>query len=599
MPAPIAAIVTVARWEIRRSLRTMSREVIPIAAVLFLLLVLVMGFTAESGIHLQDRMYVLGVDDPAIGSIFSGDERFAVYSADDAYLNSGFFDVVIADGTVYAAPTEKGEAALKAIEQDYARYTAWVYNRQEDIFAAYPLWIDLQPVKSELDFIATQSGQQVASRTRGGPQPEGPVADVTIPSPTLEFSEEELRTELEQNADLDSQLSRYTGILSPDTATGDFRTPSQLSPDLPFDAIVLVFVFIFPLYFTSQFYMMSIMNERVERRGEILLATPLHAWQIIIGKGLPYFAIMILISAGLTLLNGAPITILLPLFPVILFFLVSALIIGMLARSFKELSFLSIFFSTVATSYIFFPSIFANVHVVSLVSPVTLIVLELQGTGYSAADYLYSTSLFYLTSAVLFYVATVNFSGEQLFGQQRFLTRIREFIGSCVSLRHPFLSFGLFGALCIPFVFMAQMLLLVLVFNLPMPLSLIMILFAAAFIEESAKSVGIYTLMRSYPELFGWRTIVLTCAAIAIGFISGEKLLLFATLAQISESVFGTILFSSLQVLWLPLTLHFTGVMTSAAVLKAGGRRWYPAGVLLATIVHSLYNLYFILGWSG
>jgi ABC-type Na+ efflux pump permease subunit len=34
---------------------------------------------------------------------------------------------------------------------------------------------------------------------------------------------------------------------------GDFKTPSQLSPPLPFDSIILVFIFIFPLYFTSQF----------------------------------------------------------------------------------------------------------------------------------------------------------------------------------------------------------------------------------------------------------------------------------------------------------------------------------------------------------
>ncbi len=51
----------------------------------------------------------------------------------------------------------------------------------------------------------------------------------------------------------------------------------------------------------------------------------------------------------------------------------------MLSRSFKELSFVSIFFSTVATSYLFFPSIFANVHVISLISPLTLIVLSTAG----------------------------------------------------------------------------------------------------------------------------------------------------------------------------------------------------------------------------
>ena len=164
--------------------------------------------------------------------------------------------------------------------------------------------------------------------------------------------------------------------------------------------------------------MMSIMNERIERKGEILLSSPLHPLVIIAGKMLPYLAGMLITSAGVILAARASLLILLPLLPVILFFLASALLIGMLSRSFKELSFISIFFSTIATSYLFFPSIFANVHVVSLVSPLTLIILQLQGTGFSATDYLYSTSLFYLTSGVLLYVGAVNFNAERLFDLQ-------------------------------------------------------------------------------------------------------------------------------------------------------------------------------------
>ena len=96
---------------------------------------------------------------------------------------------------------------------------------------------------------------------------------------------------------------------------------------------------------------------------------------------------MVAICIALTLYVKAPLIILLPLIPVIIFFLANALLIGMLARSFKELSFISIFFSTVATSYLFFPSIFANVHVISLISPLTLIILSIQGTAWTVTDY--------------------------------------------------------------------------------------------------------------------------------------------------------------------------------------------------------------------
>lgn len=61
-----ADISTIARWEVKRTLTQMSRDTIPLAIVLFILLVLVTGFAARSGMHLQDGMYEVGVDDAAI-----------------------------------------------------------------------------------------------------------------------------------------------------------------------------------------------------------------------------------------------------------------------------------------------------------------------------------------------------------------------------------------------------------------------------------------------------------------------------------------------------------------------------------------------------
>jgi ABC-type Na+ efflux pump permease subunit len=380
---------------------------------------------------------------------------------------------------------------------------------------------------------------------------------------------------------------------------GSFRTPAQLSPPLPFDSIILIFVFIFPLYFTSQFFMMSIMNERIERKGEILLSAPLRTTSIILGKMLPYFIGMVAICAGITVWIGASLLIMLPLIPVIVFFLANALIIGMVSRSFKELSFISIFFSTVATSYLFFPSIFANVHVISLVSPLTLIVLTLQGTAWTFTDYLYSTSLFWLTGAVLFYIAAKNFREERLFSEKNLIARMREFLSEVISEKRPFLSLFLITGFSIPFIFMIQLMCLVLFFNLPMPYSLILLLMFAALIEEIAKGIGIYTLYVREPAFFSTRNLVLACGATALGFLVSEKLLLFVTLAQITESVFGSILFLSIGALWLPLLLHFVCVLIVGACLKYGGRGWFVPGLAIAMVVHCLYNLYFILGWLG
>ena len=596
----LADITTIARWEVKKSFSMMSRDVLPLAVILFVLLVAVTGFTAQSGLHLQDGMYRIGVDDPRMAQMLAGDARFTVYQLEepDLIAQREAFDVIIINGYAYTGESSRAVAARKTLERDYTKYVNSVYNREEDLFAAYPLWIDTQSVKSELSFLSTQSGQYVSvAPNRAAPVPEGKVEKIATPSPTLSVTKDELRGQLVKSNAQNTQISRYTETLSSSSPMGTFKTPSQLSPPLPFDSIILVFVFIFPLYFTSQFFMMSIMNERIERKGEILLSTPVKTSSIILGKMLPYFIGMLLICTVLTFWIRASPLILLPLVPVILFFLANALIIGMLSRSFKELSFVSIFFSTVATSYLFFPSIFANVHVISLISPLTLIVLTLQGTAWTATDYLYSTSLFWLTSAVLFYIAAKNFKEERLFSEKSLVTRIREFLSEVLSRKHPFLSLFLLSGFSIPFVFMVQMMCLVLFFNLPMPFSLVCLLLFAALIEEIAKGVGIYTVYVRDPSFLTWKNLVLACAATAIGFLVGEKLLLFVTLAQITDSVFGSILFLSAGSLMLPLLLHFAGVLIVACCIKKWGARGFAPGLALAMIVHCLYNLYFILGW--
>ncbi|WP_214040998.1 PrsW family intramembrane metalloprotease [Methanoculleus sp.] len=594
-----SSIRTVAVWEMNRSMTTMGRNVLPLAAGLLVLLVLVTAFAAQSGVHMQDGMYRIGIDDPDVARVVAPDSRFAAYldSGPALWENRFAYDIVILNGEVYAADTDKGRAALKTLERDYEGYVSHVAAGEPDLFAAYPLWIDLQYVKSEIDFLATQSGQQVGAPAdaRVPLTPAGPVEAVTLPPSAMPVSEDDLREHLAE-AGGGHPLERYTGIVSGDSAMDRFRTPSELSAPLPFDAIILVFVFIFPLYFTSQFFMMSVMNERVGRAGEALLSTPLRASAIVVGKALPYFTIMILISAAITLFAGAPMTILLPLIPVVLFFLANALIIGMAARSFKELSFVSIFFSTLATSYLFFPAVFANTHIISIISPLTLIVLETQGDGFTAMEYVYSTVLFFATSIILFYAGIVNFREERLFSEKTLTSRLADFVSGGIDRDHPHLSLFLLAAFTIPFVFMAQMLTLVLFFNIPMPLSLILLTVSAAFIEEFAKSIGLYAVARERPGFLTPKNLLLGAVVIGLGFLAGEKLLLFATLAQITESIFGSVLFLSLQVLWMPLLLHITGVLITGGFLLLWGRHAYGPGLVAASVVHSLYNLHFLMG---
>jgi ABC-type Na+ efflux pump permease subunit len=573
---------------------------LPAAVVLGLLLTGVTFLSAGSGLHLEDGIFSAGTDNPELAALLASDPRFSVSLAgrDELLVNRASFDLIITDNVVAISGSERSRAAAVALERDNEQYRNSIYSLQEDLFAAYPLWIDVQNVRSEVDFSSPGSASRVISpQPQGAPVlPRGPVESVPLPNGGIGVSPEELRREIRNTESGSRSLLRYAGYTRMDDPA-PYLTPSRFTPSLPFDSIVLVFVFIFPLYFTSQFFMMSIMNERLERRGETLLSAPVRPLVIVIGKALPYFAGMIAISSGLVLFfQGSP-KLLLPLIPVILFFIASSLIIGMVSRSYKELSFISLFFTTVTTVYLFFPSIFAEVHIISLISPLTLMVYLFQGETFTAGQYLFSTSLFLITSAVLLYAGIVNFREERLFSQEGLASKTINFISSGLSANHPFISLFSLGLLSVPFVLMLQLMLLVLVFNLPMPLSLALLLVSAAAVEETAKSLGLYTFATRNPGFLTWKNLTLGAVATALGFLVAEKLLLLVTVSQIAESVFGTVLFSSLGLLSIPLLIHLGGILVTGTALKIRGRSGYLPGLILASLLHCAANLYLLRGW--
>jgi hypothetical protein len=128
-------IATIARWEVKKSFTMMSRDVLPLAVVLFVLLVLATGFTAQTGLHLQDGMYSVGVDDPQVAQLIASDARFSVYNLDAETLNASrnAFDVIIVNGQASGRGTDKANSALKTLSRDYGKYVNSVYNAESDL----------------------------------------------------------------------------------------------------------------------------------------------------------------------------------------------------------------------------------------------------------------------------------------------------------------------------------------------------------------------------------------------------------------------------------------------------------------------------------
>jgi len=538
---------------------------------------------SQSGIHLNDNIYKVILTDPALGEVIKTDDKFQVFiaSEDDAkyQFGKGDFDLLIIRSQVYYHNSEKSISALDALDKAVKRYDESILLSYDDMNNTFPVWITVKN-------IARQQVFQPAAIQKL-PDLEKNPANPPTSSPTGPMQ----KTGQDHGGEPSiKELTQGKNILP--LKEQSLATPSHFNPPIPFRSVVMSFIFIFPIFFIAQFFSSSIMEERVKRKGELLLVSPSKPYEIVLGKLLPYLLITLVMVTFMTLNLGGSLWIVLILLPVTLMFLSTAFLGAILARSFKELSFILIFLSVILSGYIFFPAMFANIHDISIISPVTLVVKLFENEPVTPGDYAFSTSPFYLVSILIFMFGIFIYREEDLFTQKsiknKLLDSILEFIR-----RVPAPLF-LLSIVLLPLVFSIQMMLIVLLFNFPIRSGIPVFIIMAAFIEEVIKSVGIYTIFsRKISDMTTLNALKYGIIS-GIGFFAGEKLLLLLVIAGIAGSVFGSVM--GIGFLIFPLLLHVTSTTIVSLSLKYTGTGNYAFSVILGTLIHSAYNLYLVWG---
>jgi RsiW-degrading membrane proteinase PrsW (M82 family) len=158
------------------------------------------------------------------------------------------------------------------------------------------------------------------------------------------------------------------------------------------------------------------------------------------------------------------------------------------------------------------------------------------------------------------------------------------------------------SALLLPFVFVAELLGIAMLFAIPEALSVPTILVIVAIVEELAKSLHVYAGYAHRRFDPGVKSAVVVGAFAGFGFFVGEKLTLVAQLVGLPERIVegqaalgstGTGLPSIPLVvafLFAPLVLHAVTAAISA-IGASRGRRSYGVALSIAIVVHFLYNL--------
>jgi ABC-type Na+ efflux pump permease subunit len=367
--------------------------------------------------------------------------------------------------------------------------------------------------------------------------------------------------------------------------------PSLMNPPMPFAHVVTVSLYLLPVFFVSVFFTSGFMNEKIDRRITVLLSAPVSPFQIISGKMLPYMVFALVSVVVLTLvLGGKPLLAAAIFFPVILFTFSIYLMVPLVYRTFKDTTFISMLATTVVTSYLVFPAMFSGVSDLSFMSPLTLAVKMHREQPFGLKEYLTSTAPMYLVFILAIYVGSRMLNEEYLMKFRPLYRKAAEALYLAIDRSRLHISIMLLSLLLIPLVYMIQLATLAISLNLPIRFAIGALLVMSVIIEEVSKSAGIAVLIEN-EDVKRARDVITLSFFSALGFLAGEKLLLFVSIGAVSEASLSAALLSSGK-LWIPLLAHSVFTAIVCLLTKRFSTKRYPHALLIGSAIHVLYNLY-------
>ncbi len=611
-------LLRVAKWEVTKNAGGVDKRTIVVMALSLVAMgaVAAIAVSGGTGAGMDDGIYRIGVDEssPYYG-VAADDRTFDIREPDPTAIERRQQELLYRGSQLQSVPrTAKERAALAELRDSTAQYNDRTLARDDNQTAAFPVSVTLvyeqQSGSSQLDprggDSSDGSGSADGSGTSTGGSGDG--SDTSGTGGSVASGGGDGGTAGGSGANLGAIGARLTG----DVQGG---TPSDISPPFPFESLVLAFLYIVPMNFVIQAYGSSMLSERLNRRGELLLVTPASRGDIIGGKTLPYLAgavgVAALITAALRFGNIAPAgsyVAVLAVVPLVVLFLSATFCGAMFARSFKELTFVTVTITVTLTSYAFVPAIFTDVTPIALISPLTLVVLDLTGQSVGLSSFVFSTTPPLLTGLVLFGLGAGLYREEDMFTQRPIPLKVLDALAGGINSRRSALKMSI---VLLPLVIVAELaaiaFLFVLdsvslnVFGTNQSLGIVLVLGVIVIVEELAKSLHVYA---GYEHARYERTLrsALGIGALSgLGFFIGEKGLLIARLSDLESLPIGEAALQGATLpaglpLWvagllflLPLALHtLTAAISSVGASR--GRRAYLGGLGLAIVIHFAYN---------
>ncbi|WP_226012918.1 PrsW family intramembrane metalloprotease [Halomicrobium salinisoli] len=612
-------LLRIAKWEVTKNAGGVDRRTVAVTVVAVLAMALVGAVAAAGGAGMDSGIYRVGVaeDSPYYGPA-TEDPSFVVQEPDPAAVRRGEQDLLFRGGGLASRPvTDKQHAALTAFRESVQGYNERRMAAEAESgnrTAAYPVSVTL--VYEKQDGVALSPGSGGSGdggsddgNTAGGGGDDGGDGGESGGS---DGGSGTAAGSGGGSGDAGGGLGDFgAGLTGGDTS----GTPGDISPPFPFESLVLAFLFVVPLNFVIQAYGSSVLSERLNRRGELLLVAPVTRTDIVAGKTLPYFAGAMGVVTAITLAlrasglaaGGSHVAVL-AMAPLALLFLAATFCGAMFARSFKELTFVTVTVTVALTSYAFVPAIFTDVTPIALISPLTVVVRDLQGQAVGLGGMAFSTAPPTLTAIALFGLGAGLYREEDMFTQRPIPLKVLDALSGRIASKW---SAAKLSVILLPFVFVAELVAVAVLFPLVergivlpvigIEIVVPLLLAAVVVIEEVAKSLHLYAGFESGRYDRSLRTALVVGALSGLGFFVAEKFVAVAQLVGLQEITAGRAALATGLVpsgldplataglLLAPLALH----VVTAAVSALGARRdrrAYAAALGAAMAIHFAYN---------
>ena len=561
------SVWAVAKHEARRAFAVLDRRTGFALVGVVLLLALSWPLVQSNPVQPQEGLYpVASSPGSPLREAAASDLRFRFVDGDRNDLAAGRVALVLEDdGFAYDRDDQRSRAALIALAQATARWLETRMEAEPDQEAAFPIQVNLLMEAQDL----TEAGSPIPT---GGappapPSPTGSASGPTASQPVI--------------------VGNAT-----DEAPRLALRPSQVDPPFPVRSLLLTFAFLIPMNLVAQLSAGSLMAERVRHRGLLLLTTPMSGPQVLLGRILPHLAI----SLGVVAVAGVAIGVgwqgFAAALPMVLLVLAIAVVLGLLARNERELTFLLTAATTMLSTFLFLPAIFTSLPPVAFLSPVSVVAASVDGDTVAWGPFLYATVPLSLVTVALALLSAGLYREETLFATRGLFEKGMDGVRRLVTSKWAVLVAGI---LVVPFALALELFILALVIPLGLAAVFPVFILGVAFVEEALKLVPARAHLQTR-RTRSW----LAGALSGAGFFLGEKLALLVALVGFGLLPMGT---TSLA-LWgigggilliAPLILH----TACSAIAATGARRskgWAIVAWLAAAVVHAGYNVLLLTG---